>query len=454
MPNTGSPNIIMNIGFTPKNPPAYLHGEARAQQIAERKWYESDYPEYAGREGKYAEKAQSHDEKFFGTEPFNGNYLDYVSRRGTFSAKGEKGQGEKGTGIFGKNGAIEGEELEALKERLKNTKSIIWHGYISPRREIGDKILADKQAAMEFMQANMDRIINRTHLNVKNVEWYAGWHDDSISGIKHIQFSFWEKEPHINSRGKKTFTQRGAISKAALADIMEQLEENISGHQYDVHVVRDELRKRLKALTPLDMKKSLVNELMELGKALPKVKGRAGYNHPDYAPYRERIDAIVNRVITEVPSVRQGYMSVQDKLREREERYKAVASYMKGMKPTDSVEKLRVDIHIRIANSVIGLAKRCAFEEDMEAWDKIRAENAKRGRAARLRAEKFARQKRNGERKRNYNRISHMFDLWNTDCKDEVEQYYTELDRLRESSEEGVVRYGNQSKSTAATSRL
>lgn len=449
MSNIGSPNIIMNISFTPKNPPAYLKGKARSAHIAERAWYESDYIDYAGREGKYAEKATSHDEKFFAPEIPHGNYLDYVSRTGSFAVKGEKGASGKGTGIFGKNGVIEGKDLEALKARLKSTKSIIWHGYISPRREVGERMLADKQAAIEFMQANMERMIKRMHLNAKNVEWYAGWHDDSVSGIKHVQFSFWEKEPHLNSRGKKTFTQRGAISKTALADILEQLEESVSGHQHEVHTVRDELRKRLQGVTPLDMKKSLIKELIALGKALPRVQGRAGYNHPAYAPYREKIDALVKRVLTEIPSVRQGYANVQDKLREREQRFQAVASYMREMQPTDTVSPLRADLHARIANSVISLAKRFSFGENMERWDKLRAENEKRSRIAKRNSERYMRQKRNHERVRDLNRISNLFDAWSANCFDEVEKYYMELEAVGAQN-----KIGNQSKSTAALPRL
>ena len=281
MAESSSTNVVMLMAFTKASPPAGMKGEKRMAYMEERAWFSGDHIDYAGRMGKYADKAESHDEQF-AQLPSHGNFMDYVSRQGTFAGKGEAGgHAQSGTGVFGRRGAIEGKALEDLRDELKKTKSIIWHGVISPRKEVGDKLLADKAAAMEFMNANFDRFLNMTHLKAKNVEWYAGWHDDSTSGIKHIQFAFWEKAPHPNAKGGKSYTRVGSIRKQALADGLELFEEYFSGHQHDVHIVRDNLSKYLKQASPKEVKREIANDLIALAKVLPKVRGSEGYNNPD-----------------------------------------------------------------------------------------------------------------------------------------------------------------------------
>ncbi len=421
-------NIVMMLRFLQPTPPAYLKGQARLDYAQERSWYENDYIDYAGRQGKYEEKAHSDDEKFSAPASANG-YLDYVSRRGSFASKGEKGSGVIGTGIFGRDGVIEGEKLERMKAELKRTKSNIWAGIISPRKEVADELLSDKKKAMTFMQENFNRFIRRTHLNPDNVEWYAGWHDDSESGIKHIQFSFWEKQPHRNSRGAQSFTQRGCIRKQALADSLEQFEEYISGHQHDVHIARDNLQKYMRQASPDAVKGEIARDLIALSKILPKVQGRAGYNHPSYAPYRRQIDALTTKLLRDVPAIRERYQSVLDKISEREGRFKKIAQGMENMSPSsDTIERLREDIKIRMANSVIGMARRFATEDRAIAWATIRAENDNIRRQIQERRE---RQKQRNARRKDFKRIKRAFDAWYSHDGENVLDFYEDLERLK-----------------------
>ena len=427
-----SANVVLIMAFTQPSPPSYLKGERRKQYLEERAWYTSDHIDYAGRMGKYDGKAESFDEQF-AQLPGHGNFLDYVSRQGTFSGKGEAGGHDlSGTGIFGRDGKIEGEALEALRKELQTTKSNVWHGVISPKKEVGEKCLANKEMAMEFMKANFDRFINMTHLQAKNVEWYAGWHDDSKSGIKHIQFAFWERAPHLNSRGKECFTQRGCIPKHALADGLEQFEEYFSGHRDDLYVVRDNLSKYMRQASPKEVKRSVAKKLIALAGALPKVNGRAGYNHPAYMPYRKQIDAIATELIRDVPAIRERYQAVMSRLGERESRHAAVASAMRGMQPSgDAMDKLRADIRARMGNSVIAMARRFAFDEDAAEWDELQKEQ---DRLRREKLKRHARQRQNHLRKKNYKRISRLFDTWYLSGGQSVLEYYEEFEAIQAQS--------------------
>lgn len=431
MAQTSSANVVMLLAFTRPAPPAGVKGQQRLAYMEERAWFSGDHIDYAGRMGKYADKAESHDE-IFAQVPSHGNFMDYVSRQGTFAGKGEGGgHAPSGTGVFGRQGAIEGKALDALREELKSTKSIIWHGVISPRKEVGDRLLASKEAAMQFMEANFDRFLNMTHLKAKNVEWYAGWHDDSSSGIKHIQFAFWEKAPHPNAKGGMSYTRLGCVKKQALADGLEQFEEYFSGHQHDVHIVRDNLRKYLKQASPKEVKRDIANDLIALAKVLPNVRGHAGYNHPDYAPYRKQIDAIALKLVRDVPAVRERYQAVMERVAEREARHKAVAENMKNMQPSaDKMDKLRADIRARLGNSVIGMAKRFAYDEKTVEWAKYREEQDYLRQNA---LKRRARQQQERMRNKNFKRMSRMFDAWYASEGREVLDYYEEIESIQTS---------------------
>ena len=437
MAGSSSTNVVMLMAFTKASPPSGMKGEKRLAYMEERAWFSGDHIDYAGRTGKYADKAESHDEQF-AQLPTHGNFMDYVSRQGTFAGKGEAGgHAPSGTGVFGRHGAIEGKALENLRAELKKTKSIIWHGVISPRKEVGDKLLADKAAAMEFMNANFDRFLNMTHLKAKNVEWYAGWHDDSTSGIKHIQFAFWEKAPHPNAKGGKSYTRVGSIRKQALADGLELFEEYFSGHQHDVHIVRDNLSKYLKQASPKEVKREIANDLIALAKVLPKVRGRAGYNHPDYAPYRKQIDAIALKMVRDVPAVRMRYQAVMTRVAEREARYRAVAAGMTNMQPSaDKIAELRADIQARLGNSVIGMARRFAYDEKTVEWAKYREEQDY---LRQNQLKRRAKQQQERERKRNFKRIARMFDAWYSSEGQEVLEYYEEIENIQTSRKDRSV---------------
>ena len=417
-----SANVILRMAFVQPTPPAYLKGARRAQYLSDRAWYSGGHIDYAGRMGQYAGKAVSYEDRFTAGCHKDGNFIDYVSRQGTFTSKGVAGgRAEDGTGIFGRDGVIEGEALQRLRKELRETKSIIWNGVISPRKEVADTMLSSKRAAMEFMQANFDRFLSMTHLRAENVEWYAGWHDDAASGIKHIQFAFWERKPHRTARGDMKYTYRGCLDKQALANGLELFEEHLSGHKNDIHIARDNLRKFMLQASPQDVKRSIAKDLIALSAKLPKVQGKAGYAHPLYAPYRAEVDAITQRLINDVPQVRERYDNIMGAICEREIRYMRVAAGMTNMKPDPlKTEQLRADIQVRIGNSVIGMARRFASDERAVQWANIRAEQ-----------ERMARKCLAARRRKNLKKALRLFDQWYAGEQQDVLDYYRDLETSR-----------------------
>ena len=428
-------NVVLRLKFSMASPPAYLKGKDRVAYMEERAWVANDFADYAGRQGQYAEKAESHDSKL--VAPDKGTYLEYVSRQGTFSAKGEKGESKMdGTGIWGKNGVIEGAELERVKKVFKETKGHIWHGLISPTKELGDKFLGDKESAMEFAKSCFTRFLSSTHLKYDNIEWYCGWHDDSASGIKHIQFAFCEKEPHLNSKGEKGYTKKGLIRKTALADALVSMEEYFSGHRDDVHTARDEISKQFKAMHMHDVKTAFAIDLIELAQELPKVNGRAGYRHPDYEPFRAKIDDITMRMIRDVPELNKSYINLMSKVAEREERFNATVSGLKNMQPSDKIAELREDIRIRLGNSIVSLAKRLRYETSTEMFAALKAQHLSM--MAQAKAESALRRQKQAEAKRTAKRLRRIFGEWwqETTSPNYLEQFYKDIARIKAENED------------------
>ena len=409
------------------------------QYIRDRAWYTGMHVEYAGRFGHYEDKARPLDEKIEASVP-QGTFMDYVSRRGSFEEKGEAGgHDKKNTGIFGRNGPIEGEALDELREKLQRTKSIIWHGVISPRREAGDALMADKEQAMAFMQSTFDRFLNFTRLKAKNVEWYAGFHDDSASGIKHIQFAFFEKAPHMSQRGGMVYTTRGKIHEYAISNAMEQFEEYFSGHREDLYIARDNLAKFAKSASRNITTAYVARHMANLGRKINEVVRKSckkkewfGYAHRACEPLRGQIDAMTNELLQHAPKFRERYEEVQRRLRERWERFNKFGDGRR-VKPWDQIMKdLQEDIHARIGNSVIRLARHFAAEENEENWEKIKRE---RDLMRRLAMERRLRQNLSHRRMNFFKKFCSFFHAW---CENESRVMSDEIDdsMLFEASEE------------------
>ena len=429
-----SNNVILRMRFSQPRPPTYMKGKDKLAYMEERAWVANDFIEYAGREGTYAYKGE--DESPL-VAPMQGTYLEYVSRQGAFSDKGEKTQ-KDGTGVWGKNGVLVGAELERVKKLFQTTEGNIWHGLISPTKEMGEKFFADKESAMEFTQACFTRFLSSTHLNYNNVEWYCGWHDDSASGIKHIQFAFCEKQPHVNAKGKQSYTQKGVIRKSALADALINFEEYFSGKRNDVHLARDTLMQKIKDVKLQDVQEDVAVKVYELAQKLPKVSGRGGYRHPEYAPYRKEIDGIVDELLRRVPTLNKSYVTLQSKVAEREERFKDVSKGFEKMKPSDKVAELRQDIRERLGNSIIALSKR--FRREITANEFAELRERRLSLMMATQEESRLRKKKQAQAKREQKRFRRIFGEWwkQTTSPNYMEQFYKDLEKFKRASEQDV----------------
>lgn len=304
------PKVIFNIGFTPYKCPSRRSPEKHA---AERAFYN-------------------------GTASYN--YFDY-SEKDTKVVKDEKKPGtnymEKTSGVFNQNGVLTGKQKAELAEKLKNTKSIIWHGFISFDEETS-KLFNTQAACIDFINGTMSTYFKENRLDMDKIELFCSLHSDTDN--RHIHFSFFEREPAtMNSKGYPAYRKSGVFGKKVgeryeLSDgtVVEEgtkgarkkwiyddagrdcflykanmyLEEN----KFSLHAERDALMNEMKALTPAEMQKQQNKELRaslkELAKKIPP-QGRKTYGSKEMAFLRPDIDKVVKQFIDTVPGLRRGY---------------------------------------------------------------------------------------------------------------------------------------------------
>ena len=204
------PKAIFNITYTCPTPPAKYKGERRAEYIAERHFYNMT--------GKY-------------------NYLVYTQNGNKVvkNATADRYFTRTGTGVFdGKGKEYTPEEIKELKAKLKSSKSIIWHGFISFDQETS-KMMTSEEQAQKFIKQTFGGFLERTHLRKDNVQMFCSLHVDKPTH-HHIHFAFFEKEPvRRDKNGVLGYTKIGKISPIAIDNYLVSMNMHLDEKGYEYY---------------------------------------------------------------------------------------------------------------------------------------------------------------------------------------------------------------------------
>lgn len=376
---------FFNIGFTASTPPDKLSGRARAEYIARRNFYnltsEYNYFTYTLNKNKVVKNANA--EHYFTREGANG-------------------------GLFDMNGVMSEEAVKEMKERLKTTKSIIWHGVISFDGETS-KGFETQENAVKFLNRTFNAFLDRTPLNRKNICLYASLHKDTDH--RHIHFAFFEKEPMRKYEDGIDYTRKGTISQKAIDNYLVSANMHLSEDGEEYYSVRDEAMERLNELRRKGLgrvKKDVRAEITELAKSLPKT-GRLQYRSRNMDGYRERIDRVAELLIQSDPRSRENHVAMLKEFARVESEVKALAQdnrlgYVSGRRmseeelravmdgdekmpmkyvdlgQTDYLAKLKEDYKARVGNVILGMCKdllRDVYFDRRRAFNKVCAEKMK-----------------------------------------------------------------------------
>lgn len=355
---------FFNIGFTLPAAPVRLKGQARADYIARRQFYnltaEYNYFSYT-LNGKKVVK--------------NKDAEQYYTRGGTNG------------GLFDTKGTLSEEQVNEIKDCLKNTNSIIWHGVISFDDDTS-KGFETQENAIKFMDQTFNAFIDRTTLNRNNIILFASLHKDTDH--RHIHFSFFEKEPlHRYKDGTVDYTRRGTISQKAIDNYLVSANMHLSEHGEEYYSARDRALDRLKELRregfSTNARKEVRMAITELTASLP-TSGRLQYNSKNMEQYRPMIDRVVNLVVQSDPEAKKNHIEmlkqfarVQDEIRTLAQDNRLgyvngkrmdkdqIEAVMNGeekmpikyidLRQVDYFQRLQDDYKARVGNIVLGICK-------------------------------------------------------------------------------------------------
>jgi len=400
---------VFNIGFTLAEPPKSYSGQRRAEYIAERNFYNltADYNYF-----NYTLNGQKVSK--------NANAEHYFTREGT------------NTGLFNMDGVITEEKKSELKARLKDTKSTIWHGFISfdDKTSLG---FCNQENCVKFMKQTFGAFLERAGFKKSNIELYCSLHEDTMH--RHIHFAFFEKEPlRLDKNGVLRFTRKGKIKAEAIDNYLVSANMHLDEHAAEYYSARDkaigemnrirETRSRTGFIDGRASTSSLMLnvEINALCAKLPK-SGRLQYNAQNMAKLRPQIDRLADLLIRSDTNAFSAYGRMLQELARVENSVKKLAAdgklgYVDGkrmtsadiaaamdsgimrnksmsmnhvdMKNVDYFARLKSDFKARIGNVVLAMCK-----------DVIRSNRLENRRVERVNAKhlKIEAKKRRGYRK-------------------------------------------------------
>lgn len=279
------------------------------------------------------------------------DYVEYVN-----SGSKEKidfveysGNKEKSHGIFNADGLMEKSEIKELRNELKQTKSVIWHGVISFTEEFGNTYCDTTEKAIAMMKVEMPKFFRNAGFTPENIKWFAGLHENTDN--KHIHFSFFEKSPQRIKIGRTTpIFSDGNIPLRAINDVKSSIEIRLLKLVDDVYSNRNLLTHQIK-------EKTLLGDYMKHIKLLVGVvpiKGRISYDSENMRVYQPQINKIIRAIIKSDKGVYEKYQEFDRILTKRDNELMRVYSQLK-LDFTDKLlrDKCIKDLYRRLGNIVL-----------------------------------------------------------------------------------------------------
>lgn len=281
--------------------------------------------------------------------------LDYISY---------SGDNEKSLGIFNQNGLLNEKDISELRNRLRTTRSVIWHGVISFTEEFGNKYCDTYEKAYNLMKTELPRFLKNAGLNPKNVIWYAGLHTNTDN--KHIHFSFFENEPLRKFRDKEGVQySKGHIAIGVIRQFKKSIELKLLNLSSEIVLNRTSITNEFKKLE----RTVFVKRIKELVDILP-LTGRMSYDSREIEKYRKKIDNVVNAMIMTNASLRQKLNDFDVLVSKKDDEIRNINKRMKQDENKNLLkEKYKLDLYRRLGNIVLGVVKDIRKEQRKFNYD-------------------------------------------------------------------------------------
>jgi len=262
----------------------------------------------------------------------NTNVYDYITTEGKITGK-KSGRItaleylQKSTGVFNGNGLLSEEKVAEMKERLKNNKGNIWHGFISLNEEQSHKIDTPEKC-IGLIKRTFGEFLTDAGFNKKNIDLMCALHLDRPHHL-HIHFVFWEKEPTYKSKkdGTLDYRRKGKINMEAINKLFVRTGLYIDENRDRLFNTRVEAIRALRGMTSvkaaMGSSDEIRKEILSLAKDLPKM-GRLSYGSKDMEAYVGRVDKIVEMLIGYQGQARRSHLRFLDELEKHKQAIKNI----------------------------------------------------------------------------------------------------------------------------------
>lgn len=309
------------------------------------------------REEKYGAKR-----RFYSCKNSKYNYVDYVQdgSKKPLDYVDYSGNSEKSTGVFNADGLLTKEQRKSIKKALSETKSVIWHGFMSFTEEFGNLYCNDYESAYRMMKTEFPRFLKSAGLDPKNVIWYAGLHENTDN--RHIHFSFFEKEPmKYRARSNNRHFSNGKLPYYSIEQFKLRAEQKLTDSTAQLKLARKQLTESTKnvlfsAQSPLRYNREIQTLMLRLLETLPAT-GRLSYDSKNIEPFRPQIQEIINCVIRSDRNTYESYVNFCRVISDKDKDTMRILSNLK-IKPEQwdrflISDKYMDDLYRRLGNQVL-----------------------------------------------------------------------------------------------------
>ena len=276
------------------------------------------------------------------------NHLDYMEQKNKVIEKGK----ERSMGLFDRDGKCGEEREQAHREKLKETKGIIWYGVVSFTKGFGESYCYTSDQAENAMKSVLKPFLNHTHLKDRNINWIGALHLNTDN--PHIHFTFYEKEPwRVNKNGEKVYTNKGKIEKESFDYVKMSFYKYFQEEAIDIHTLRDKTLERFKEIrADLSRNGSYFNDFKELSRKLKIIDDKPKYESLT-ALQKNMVDNFSIRLLQTQPELVKEYSKTFAKLKKAERNIQEFAN----IRNTDSIESkaesFKKDFFKRMGNSIL-----------------------------------------------------------------------------------------------------
>jgi len=284
------------------------------------------------------------------------------------------GNSEKSHGVFNENGLMNSEAIKELRKHLRDTESVIWHGVISFTEEFGNLYCNNYEKAYKLMKTELPKFFYNAGLNPKNIEWFAGLHENTDN--KHIHISFFEKAPLRYRRGcKNRVYSNGLLPQTAIDRAKVSIETKLLDLSSGIYLDRKTMTERLKREMELGV---FMNKISSLLLVIPK-EGRLSYDSAEMAPYKPQIDMVIHSIIKTDGEMKKKFNTFESLLTKRDnEMIRAYDKIHVDCSDKLMYDKTMKDLYRRLGNIVLKSVRVIRYEQKHEEFETKRRLTLKR----------------------------------------------------------------------------